>query len=69
MSAQHLTCWSKTSYAVIPTGLTLLAAGLMGGGIAADVTVMVVIAAVVLIVVGIFNGVKTLVSLCELRRE
>jgi hypothetical protein len=54
---------------VIPTGLTLLAAGLMGGGIAADITVLIVIAAVVLVVVGIFNGVRNLVSLCELRRD
>jgi hypothetical protein len=54
---------------VIPTGLTLLAAGLLGGGIAADITVMIVVAAVVLVVVGIFNGVRTLVSLCELRRD
>jgi hypothetical protein len=40
-----------------------------GKTIAADITVMVVIAAVVLVVIGIYNGVRNLVSLCELRRD
>ena len=47
----------------------MFAAGLLGGGIAADVTVMIVIAAVVLIVVGVYNGMRNLLSLCELRRD
>ena len=54
---------------MVPTCLTVFAAGLLGGGIAADITVLIVIAAVVLAVVGIFNGVRNLVSLCELRRD
>ncbi len=54
---------------MVPLSLTVFAAGLLGGGIAADITVMVVIAAVVLVVIGIYNGVRNLVSLCELRRD
>ena len=54
---------------MVATGLTLLAAGMLGGGIAADITAMVVIAAVLLVLVGIFNGVRTFVALCELRRD
>jgi hypothetical protein len=49
--------------------LTVAAAGLLGGGIAADVTVMVVVAAVALVALGIYNGVDNLVSVCELRRD
>ena len=52
-----------------PTLLTVFAAGLLGGGIAADVTVMIVIAAVVLVVVGVMNGFRNLFDVCDLRRD
>jgi hypothetical protein len=52
-----------------PTLLTVFAAGLLGGGIAADLTVLIVIAAVALALIGTFNGVRLLVRLCELRRD
>ena len=54
---------------MVPTSLTLFAAGLLGGGVAADITVMIVIAAVALALIGIYNGVRNLASLCELRRD
>ena len=54
---------------MVPLSLTVFAAGLLGGGIAADITVIVVIAAVALALIGIYNGVRNLVSLCELRRD
>jgi hypothetical protein len=66
---QHSTYWGKTLLAVIPISLTVFAAGLLGGGIAADITVIIVIAAVALALIGIYNGVRNLVSLCELRRD
>jgi hypothetical protein len=54
---------------VFPALLTVVAAGLLGGGIAADITVVVVVAAVALTLIAIFNGVRHLVSVCELRRD
>jgi hypothetical protein len=54
---------------VIPLSLTVFAAGMLGGGIAADITVIIVIAAVALAAIGVYNGVRNLVSLCELRRD
>ena len=66
---QRSTYWGKTLFAVIPISLTVFAAGMLGGGIAADITVIIVIAAVALAAIGIYNGVRNLVSLCELRRD
>jgi hypothetical protein len=54
---------------VVATLITVAAVGLLGGGIAADLTVMIVIAAVVLVTVGTVNGVRNLVNVCDLRRE
>ena len=66
---QRSTYWGKTLLAVIPISLTVFAAGDARRGIAADITVIVVIAAVALVAIGIYNGVRNLVSLCELRRD
>ena len=54
---------------MVPAVLTVTAAAVLGGGIAADITVIIVIAAVALAGSAIFNGVRNLVSLCELRRD
>ena len=54
---------------MVPLSLTVFAAGVLGGGIAADITVIVVIAAVALALIGIYNGVRNLAALCELRRD
>ena len=40
---------------------------MLGGGIAANITIIVVVAAVALVLIGLFNGLRNLVSLCELR--
>jgi hypothetical protein len=52
-----------------PTLLTVIAAGLLGGGIATNLTVIVVIAAVALTLIALYNGLRHLISLCELRRD
>jgi hypothetical protein len=54
---------------VIATFLTVLAAGALGGGVAADLTVLIIIAAVALVLLGTINGLRNLVRLCELRRD
>jgi hypothetical protein len=54
---------------VIATLLTLLSAGVLGGAIAANMTAIVVIAATALALIGIYNGLRTFVRLCELRRD
>ena len=49
-------------------GLTLLTvffAGVLGGGIATNITVIVVLAAIALIVVAAYNGLRNLFYLCE----
>jgi hypothetical protein len=49
-------------------GLTLLTvffAGVLGGGIAANVTVIVVLAAIALILVAAYNGLRSLLYLLE----
>jgi hypothetical protein len=45
---------------VIPTILTVLAGAALGGGIAANATVLVIAAVVALIVIGAVNGVRSL---------
>jgi hypothetical protein len=45
--------------------LTVVAAGVLGGGIATDVTVVVVIAAIVLIVLCAYNGLRNLLYVCD----
>ena len=51
---------------MLATILTVFAAGLLGGGIAADITVIVVVAAVVLVAIGIYNGFRNLVYVLRL---
>ena len=52
---------------MILTLLTVFSAGVLGGALFADITVIVAIAAVALVLIGAFNGVRNLVHLCELR--
>ena len=47
------------------TLLTVFAAGVLGGGIATDITVIVVLAAIALIVIGAYNGLRNLLYLCD----
>jgi hypothetical protein len=54
---------------VIATALTVFAAAVLGGAIAADIAVVVVLAAVALAAIGIYNGVRSYVGLCDLRRD
>ena len=54
---------------MVATFLTVLAAGLLGGGVVANVTALVVIAGAALALIAIFNGVRTFAQLCELRRD
>ena len=48
-----------------PLLLTVIAAGLLGGGLLTDITVMVVIAAVALIVICAYNGLRGLIYVCD----
>jgi hypothetical protein len=50
---------------VAPALLTVFAAGLLGGGIAANITVMIVIAAIALVVIGAYNGLRNLLYVCD----
>ena len=52
-----------------PTLLTVFAAGLLGGGIATDITLMIVIAAVVLILIAAYNGLRNLLYVCDATRS
>ncbi len=45
--------------------LTVLTAALLGGAIAAEVTAVIVIAAAVLVLIGLGNGVVNLAQLCD----
>jgi hypothetical protein len=54
---------------VIATVLTVVAAALLGGAIAADVAVVVVLAAIALVAIGIYNGVRAYIGICDLRRD
>jgi hypothetical protein len=55
--------------AVLATLLTVVAAGMLGGAIAADITVVGVVAVVALIVIGLYNGFSNLLDVCNLRRD
>ena len=48
-----------------PLLLTVFAAGMLGGGIATDITVIVVIAAVALIILCAYNGLRNLIYVCD----
>jgi hypothetical protein len=54
---------------VVAASLTVFSAAVLGGAIAADITVIVVVAAIALVLIGAYNGLRNLVSLCELRRD
>ena len=45
---------------MLPTVLTVMAGAALGGGIAARVTVIVIVAVVALVVIGAINGVRSL---------
>ena len=45
---------------MLPTFFTVLAGAALGGGIAAGLTVIVIVAVVALVVLGAFNGVRSL---------
>jgi hypothetical protein len=45
--------------------ITLFAAGLLGGGIATQITLLVVLAAIALVVIAAYNGVRNLLYLCD----
>ena len=47
------------------TLLTVVFAGVLGGGIAANITVIVVLAVIALIVVAAYNGLRNLLYLCD----
>jgi hypothetical protein len=54
---------------VIPTLLTVVSAGLLGGAIAADITVVGVFAAVALVLIGIYSGLGMFADLCDKSRD
>ena len=54
-----------SSIEVGPLLLTVAAAGLLGGELATDITVIVVIAAVALIVICAYNGLRGLIYVCD----
>jgi hypothetical protein len=45
--------------------ITLFAAGLLGGGIATQLTVLVVLAVIALVVIAAYNGLRNLLYLCD----
>jgi hypothetical protein len=47
------------------TLLTVVAAGVLGGAIAANLTVIVVLAVIALIVIAAYNGLRNLLYLCD----
>ena len=54
----------------MPTMLTLVVAGMLGGGLALDVVAVVVVAALVLALVAVVNGLVTVAdTLAQLVRE
>ena len=54
---------------MLATLLTVVAAGLLGGAIATDITVIGVVAVVALIAIGVYNGFSNLFDVCNLRRD
>ena len=54
---------------MLATILTVFAVGLLGGAIAADITVVGVVAVVALIAIGFYNGFSNLIDVCNLRRD
>ena len=54
---------------MIATLLTLIAAGVLGGAIAADVTAIEVIGAVALVLIGAYCGLRHFADLCDLSRD
>jgi hypothetical protein len=50
---------------VLPVLLTVIAAALLGGAIAAGITAVVVIATVALVLIGLGNGVIKLADFCD----
>lgn len=51
-----------------PILLTVFAAGALGGGVAAGITVIVVLAAVALVLIAAYNGLRSLLYLCDATR-
>ena len=54
---------------MIPTLLTIVSAGLLGGAIAADITAIVVIAAVALVLLGVYSGLRMFADVCDLSED
>jgi hypothetical protein len=54
---------------VLPTLLTVLTAALLGGAIAAEITAVIVLAAVALGLIGLGNGVINLAHFCDDQRR
>jgi hypothetical protein len=50
---------------VAPVLLTVFAAGLLGGGIAAGITAVIVVAASALVVIAAYNGLRKLLYVCD----
>ena len=47
----------------------MFAAGLLGGGVATDITIMIVIAAVALLLIAAHNGLRKLLYVCDATRS
>ena len=54
---------------MIATFLTVVAAGLLGGAIAADLTAISVIAAVALVLIGVYSGLGMFADVCDLSKD
>ena len=54
---------------MILTFLTVVAAGLLGGAIAADITAIGVIAAIALVLIGVFSGLRMFADVCDLSKD
>jgi hypothetical protein len=54
---------------VIATLLTVITAGVLGGAIAAELTALMVVAAVALVLIGAYSGLRMFTDLCALDRD
>jgi hypothetical protein len=48
-----------------PILLTVFAAGVLGGGVATGITAVIVVAAVALVVIAAYNGLRNLLYVCD----
>jgi hypothetical protein len=54
---------------MLAASLTVLSAAVLGGAIAADITAVVVLAAVALVLICAYNGLRNFASVCDLGRD